>query len=62
MKLSNKFLAILMVFSILFFPVTLMASGHGGAPTGFFTAETLAEFDGLEDTPAYISYHGRILL
>ena len=49
-----------MVLAILFFPVTTMTAGHGSAPTGFFTTDILAEFDGVDDNQVYVGYHGRI--
>lgn len=60
MRLKSRLILGLMVISILFFPITAMTAGHGTAPTGFFTTETLAEFDGIDDNPAYVGYHGRI--
>lgn len=60
MKSKYKFFAGLIVLSLIFFPITAFGAGHGSASTGFFTAETLAEFDGLDDNPACVGYHGRI--
>jgi len=50
----------IMVFSLLLFPLTALGAGHGSAPSGFYSTETLAEFDGIDDNPAYVGYHGRI--
>ncbi|MBF8437011.1 hypothetical protein I0Q91_07980 [Halanaerobiaceae bacterium Z-7014] len=50
----------IMVFSLLLFPLTALGAGHGSASSGFYSTETLAEFDGTDDNPAYVGYHGRI--
>ena len=55
-KFSSVFILML---GLLLLPAVAQASGHGGAPEGFFTAETLSEFDGV-DEPAYAAYRGRV--
>lgn len=53
-------LTALLVFSLVLLPVQALATSHGEAPSGFYTPETLQEFDGEGDTPAYVAYNGRV--
>ncbi len=50
---------ILLLLGLVLLPASAFAAGHGEAPDGFYTPETLAGFDGVEED-AYVSYNGRI--
>ena len=60
MKKFILFFLGLSLFLFLLAPVHLQAHGHGSAPNEFYTSETLAQFDGVENEEAYIAFEGRI--
>ncbi len=60
-KFNFSLLALVLIMGLILLPSTsILAAGHGGAPSDFYAAETLAEFDGTDDQPAYVAFNGRV--